>query len=43
MKNKIWSRLYLALVFVMLYTPILYLVFYSFNEGGTMNNFTGFT
>lgn len=43
MKNKIWSRLYLTVVFVMLYTPILYLVFYSFNEGGTMNNFTGFT
>ncbi|OJG90059.1 spermidine/putrescine ABC transporter permease PotC [Enterococcus saccharolyticus] len=27
----------------MLYTPIFYLIFYSFNDGGTMNRFTGFT
>ncbi|NLM66769.1 MAG: ABC transporter permease [Enterococcus sp.] len=43
MKRNIWSRLYLTVVFILLYTPILYLVFYSFNEGGTMNQFTGFT
>lgn len=43
MKRNIWSRLYLTVVFILLYTPILYLVFYSFNEGGTMNHFTGFT
>ncbi|WP_027108257.1 ABC transporter permease [Lacticigenium naphthae] len=37
------SNLYLLLVFFLLYAPILYLIFYSFNEGGTMNEFTGFT
>lgn len=43
MKSKIWSRLYLTVVFILLYTPIAYLIFYSFNAGGTMNEFTGFT
>lgn len=43
MKNFQWSRLYLAVVFILLYTPIFYLVFYSFNDGGTMTQFTGFT
>lgn len=38
-----WSNLYLLLVFVVLYAPIMYLIFYSFNEGGTMTSFTGFT
>lgn len=43
MKKFKWSYLYLALVFCLLYTPIFYLIFYSFNVGGTMNSFTGFT
>ena len=34
---------YLGIVFLFLYAPIFYLIFYSFNEGGTMNSFTGFT
>lgn len=38
-----WSNLYLAFVFVLLYLPIFYLIFYSFNAGGNMNGFTGFT
>ena len=37
------AKFYLALVFIVLYTPILYLIFYSFNSGGTMNNFESFT
>lgn len=37
------STLYLLCVFVVLYAPIAYLIFYSFNQGGTMNRFTGFT
>ena len=37
------SRLYLGLVFALLYLPIFYLIFYSFNKGGDMNGFTGFT
>lgn len=38
-----WSNLYLIFVFIVLYTPIAFLIFYSFNDGGTMNSFTGFT
>ncbi|OJG33797.1 spermidine/putrescine ABC transporter permease PotC [Enterococcus cecorum DSM 20682 = ATCC 43198] len=30
-------------MFIILYAPIFYLIFYSFNKGGTMNKFTGFT
>lgn len=37
------SSLYLFAVFILLYTPIAYLIYYSFNQGGTMNQFTGFT
>ncbi|THF73457.1 ABC transporter permease [Cohnella fermenti] len=38
-----WSHLYLIAVFVVLYAPILYLVVYSFNSGGTMHGYDGFT
>lgn len=38
-----WSVFYLSLIFIILYAPILYLVFYSFNSGGTMDGFEGFT
>ena len=38
-----WSNLYLIIVFMILYAPIFYLIFYSFNAGGTMNSFEGFT
>ncbi|MGX7014823.1 ABC transporter permease [Vagococcus silagei] len=38
-----WSNLYLILIFILLYLPIFYLIFYSFNAGGNMNHFTGFT
>ncbi|EXJ23639.1 Spermidine Putrescine ABC transporter permease component potC [Alkalibacterium sp. AK22] len=38
-----WATVYLVLVFILLYTPIFYLIFYSFNEAGTMNQFSGFT
>ncbi|WP_019244151.1 MULTISPECIES: ABC transporter permease [Bacillus] len=42
-KNNKLSRLYLAIVFIILYAPIFYLVFYSFNSGGNMSGFEGFT
>lgn len=38
-----WSNLYLILIFILLYVPIFYLIFYSFNAGGNMTSFTGFT
>lgn len=44
MKKELkWSKLYLFLVFGLLYLPIFYLIFFSFNAGGTMNHFSGFT
>ncbi|MDF0479751.1 ABC transporter permease [Vagococcus sp. PNs007] len=43
MKKFEWSKLYLLAVFALLYLPIFYLIFYSFNAGGTMTDFTGFT
>lgn len=43
MKKSKWGTIYLVLVFVILYAPIFYLTFYSFNKGGTMHNFSGFT
>lgn len=33
MKKFKWSYLYLGIVFLFLYAPIFYLIFYSFNEG----------
>lgn len=44
MKKK-WklSNIYLVAVFFILYSPIFYLVYYSFNSGGTMHHFEGFT
>lgn len=40
--NK-FPKLYLVLVFIVLYAPIFYLIFYSFNSGGGMSNFESFT
>jgi len=37
------SNLYLIAVFVILYAPIFYLMYYSFNSGGSMHEFEGFT
>ncbi|EHJ57309.1 hypothetical protein HMPREF9318_00309 [Streptococcus urinalis FB127-CNA-2] len=40
---KKFANIYLAIVFALLYIPIFYLIFYSFNKGGDMNHFTGVT
>ena len=37
------SLIYLTIVFVILYAPIFYLMYYSFNSAGTMHNFESFT
>ena len=37
------ATIYLVMIFVVLYAPILYLAYYSFNSGGSMHNFEGFT
>ncbi|SJZ36536.1 spermidine/putrescine transport system permease protein [Pilibacter termitis] len=43
MKKWKVSNLYLFAVFFLLYAPIFYLIFYAFNDGETMNSFTGFS
>ncbi|MFC3419826.1 ABC transporter permease [Salinicoccus hispanicus] len=40
---KMLGRSYMVIIFICLYLPIAYLIFYSFNSGGTMTNFDGFT
>lgn len=40
--NKL-PKLYLAMIFVILYAPIFYLIYYSFNSGHSMANFESFT
>lgn len=42
-KLPVSARIYLAVVFVILYAPIFYLIIYSFNSGGTMYTFESFT
>jgi len=37
------AKIYLVIVFLVLYAPIFYLIFYSFNSGETMNSFESFT
>jgi spermidine/putrescine transport system permease protein len=37
------SKAYLTLVFIVLYAPIFFLIFYSFNSGDSMTNFKSFT
>lgn len=38
-----WPKLYLVIVFIILYAPIFYLIFYSFNSGDGMSNFDSFS
>ncbi|KAF0996089.1 ABC transporter permease [Geobacillus sp. TFV-3] len=38
-----WGRVYLLVVFAVMYTPIVYLMYYSFNSGGAMHDFQSFT
>ena len=40
---KALSRSYMLVVFALLYAPILVLVVFSFNDGGTLSSYTGFS
>lgn len=42
-KQSKWANLYLIIMFLILYAPIFYLIFYSFNAGEYMQNFSGFS
>ncbi len=37
------GKMYLVLVFLLLYIPIVFLIIYSFNQGTTMDKFTGWS
>ena len=41
--KKIFSKVYLAAVMAFFYLPIVYVVFFSFNESRSLTNFTGFS
>jgi len=43
MKKKSLSTIYLTIVFLILYAPIFYLMYYSFNSGGKMYEFEDFS
>ncbi|MDY6062424.1 MAG: ABC transporter permease [Erysipelotrichaceae bacterium] len=44
MKNKkIFSKLYLALILIFLYGPIVYVMIFSFNSSRSLNNFSNFS
>lgn len=40
---KIGGKIYMAIIFALLYAPIIVLVFFSFNESNSMAVFTGFS
>lgn len=42
-RSSKFSNLFLVLVFIIMYLPLAYLIFYSFNSGGNMNAFESFT
>ncbi len=37
------GKLYMVIIFILLYMPIAYLIIYSFSKGTTMTNFNGFS
>lgn len=43
MKKIKWSRLYVAIVLIVLYVPIFYLIYYSFSSGHNMDHFENFS
>ncbi len=44
MKNKkIFSKIFLTIVMLFFYLPIIYVVFFSFNESRSLTHFTGFS
>ena len=41
--NKMLSKIYLGLLFLFFYAPIIYIIVFSFNESRSLTNFTGFS
>ena len=43
MKKSIFQKIYLLLILLFFYLPIIYVVFFSFNESKSLTTFTGFS
>lgn len=41
--KKIFSKIYMALLIIFFYAPIIYTIVFSFNESKSLTNFTGFS
>ncbi len=41
--KKVWHRIWLVLIMVFFYLPIIYVVFFSFNRSKSLTRFTGFS
>lgn len=41
--KKFWNRLYMTIIYIFLFAPIVVLIAFSFNESKSRSNFTGFT
>ena len=42
-KKHPFSKILMALVIIFFYLPIIYMIVFSFNEGKSLTNFTGFS
>lgn len=42
-KTSPWSMVYLALMLLFIYAPILFIIVFSFNDGASMSNWKGFS
>ena len=40
---KVLSKIYIPLVFLLLYLPIIIVILFSFNDAGSMSHFEGFS
>ena len=40
---KFLSRFYIAIIFLILYAPILVVILFSFNASGSLSDFSGFS
>lgn len=43
MKKSLFSKIYLALILIFFYAPIIYVCIFSFNESKSLSKFTGFS
>ena len=42
-KKNLFARIYLLLIILFFYLPIIYVIVFSFNSSKSLSNFTGFS